>query len=205
MKTIYYVPTVHSLNEINTEIAKTLRDTDDQEVSAIWEKYEKQVKKYWQSIESWLYENSKDFHNVVIYLDSLPVLDHKYISLYFFELLSGCPTCPNYQCVKWLLDQGASLEGTDHFRLLRLFEAAHIEMIKDPDTCFFYEHWVNNIVHLRDRFIAQRIKTTLLNDSIGLLFLGCNHRTIDELRKISKNIRVIIPSVCYVSADEEGA
>lgn len=201
MRTIYHFPIIHSLNEVSVDVSKILKDTNDREILDIWEKYERRIKEYWQSIESWLHENIKDFHDVVIYLDSLPILDPEDVPLYFLELLSACPSCPNYKCVKWLIDQGASLEGTDHFRLLRLFEEAYSEMFKDPDTCLFYEHWIGNIVHRRDRFIAQRIKATLPNDRIGLLFLGWGHSATDELLKISKNIRVIMPSVCY-AADE---
>lgn len=188
MRTIYHVPIVHSFEELDELAANCLKESFGKETS---NKFNKLIKEYWREIEGWLYTTIGNFNNVIIYQDSFPLMSRRGALRYFTAVFKECPTCPNYIVIQKLLDKGAVLEGTESIRLLRVFEMMIAEMIKNPHTYEFYERFLFDIAHLRDRFIARRIVATLPEGGRGILFMGINHDVADQLRKISKEIKII--------------
>ena len=50
---------------------------------------------------------------------------------------------------------------------------------------------MDELIHLRDLFIARRIRETLAGASIGILFLGRKHRIMPELEKLPEEYTIV--------------
>jgi pheromone shutdown protein TraB len=78
------------------------------------------------------------------------------------------------------MEQGAKLEGTEDPKLL----LKEYEMLKNTQKTIHAakndEQKAQMLLRERDAFIAQRIKNTLKEEEVGILFIGLMHR-VDEV------------------------
>jgi hypothetical protein len=176
------------LDDLDDSIAAFLKEDMNSKNMA---NFNKLIEDYWNDIEKYLDQTIESFNRVVVYQDSFPIMRPALIPVYFSLILNDCPSSPHYRYIKKLLDKGAVLEGTESPKLLHAFESIQREAIKDPLNYDFYFEFLCNIAARRDRFVAQRIITTLPDGGAGILFMGLNHDVAGQLNKISKDIRII--------------
>jgi len=124
---------------------------------------------------------------VRIYQDGLPVcgFEEKIVR----EL--GEAGSYNHQLIMELIEQGATLEGTEDPQLLMQeyeMQKQNMESQAAPDQpCEERIRQAEHLLKARDAAIAKRIDATLKPGETGLVFLGALHR-LDALS--SRNIQV---------------
>ena len=95
---------------------------------------------------------------------------------------------PNYRILLKLAERGAALEGTEDPDLLRteyeliMKTAGHAPAteLAGPSEGAHAAQF-QELLDLRDRFIARRIDATLLEGEVGILFLGALHHVVQQI------------------------
>jgi len=175
MKKLIYIPIVHTevdMGSLNEEIKKQYLEKYGEEK---WKEHTKTIEKIWEGLRKKIKDLKLDAKKVRIYQDGLPLCgqEEKIIR----ELAAR--KSPNHELIVWLMEQGAKLEGTEDPKLL----LKEYEMLKNSQKTTHAakndEQKAQMVLKERDIFIAQRIKNTLKEEEIGILFIGLMHR-VDE-------------------------
>jgi len=166
-----------------------------------WERSRRAIAEFWDAIERAVDSLRLDYRKVRLYQDGLPVcgLEEKIVR----DLAAQGGS--NYRILLKLAKRGAALEGTEDPDLLRteyeliMRTAAHATAAElagpseGANAAQFQE-----LLDLRDRFIAQRIDATLLEGEVGILFLGALHHVVD---KVPATIEVVsLPEMLEAAA-----
>jgi hypothetical protein len=136
-------------------------------------------------IESW----NIDYSNTFVFQDALPYTGNpeRIIEYRIVDELASKGSANN-KLVKWLLERGTQLVGTESTELLikeyeavkkSLAEGLYREMSEPSDRR--EDEFTSSLLAQRDQFIAQRIAETLQTGQIGILFIGLQHRVQDFL------------------------
>ena len=136
-------------------------------------------------IESW----NIDYSNTFVFQDALPYTGNpeRIIEYRIVDELASKGSA-NHKLVKWLLERGTQLVGTESTELLikeyeavkkSLAEGLYREMSEPSDRR--EDEFTSSLLAQRDQFIAQRIAETLQTGQIGILFIGLQHRVQDFL------------------------
>ena len=189
MRQLYIIPIVHSRHDLGT-LEQPIRDAKSQFVSeSTLDQNQRTLESFWKElklgIESWQIDYSKIF----VFQDALPftghpdcIIEHRIVD----ELASK--GSENHKLVKWLIERGARLVGTESTELLiKEYEAVkksladgvfhQIGECDEPNQ----NDATSTLLTLRDQFIAQRIVDTLHADGVAILFIGQQHRVQDHL------------------------
>ncbi len=181
---LLYVPVLHTRRE-SEDIALSLKGTGGDKQSARPEdEYDRSVKDMWAGISSKLRETGISFPALRIYQDALPVcgMEKEIVSK-----LAGKGS-RNHQLILELLSGGARLEGTEDQRLLiKEYDCLtrFIASASGKDRGAALERYRVESAELmkqRDPFIAERIKSTLQDDEVPLVFMGVRHGLGELLR-----------------------
>jgi hypothetical protein len=150
-------------------------------------KQEAVVKYFWTTIEKSINDFGLNFLKVKIYQDSLPVCGKE------SEIVDDTAKTGsyNYLLLQTLRDKGAIIMGTESPELL-LEEYALMKRVYQPKLGQEppSPQFAQSLLDRRDEFIARRIEETLIDEEVGLLFLGLNHRIEGRL---SDDISLIQP------------
>jgi hypothetical protein len=189
MRHLYIIPIVHSRHDLGT-LEQPIRDVKSQFLqNQTLEHNQRVLDTFWEElklgIESW----NIDYSNTFVFQDSLPytgnperIIEHRIVD----ELASKGSA--NHKLVKWLLERGAQLVGTESTELLikeyeavkkSLAEGLYREMSEPSDRK--EDESASSLLEKRDQFIAQRIVETLQTGHVGILFIGLQHRVQDFL------------------------
>ena len=161
-----------------------------------WHKHQQQVDKLWNEITQQIINMGLDYERVRVYQDGLPVCDHE------LDIVRDLASqgSKNHQIVVLLVEQGATLEGTEDAALL-LEEYNYIKAISQPNFLVKkidqkkatkieekikqaleeYREKSRTLLQKRDDFIAARIDSTLKEDETGILFIGVMHEVEKKL------------------------
>ena len=125
-----------------------------------------------------------DYATIRLYQDGLPVcgIEQKIVNDLAAQGIA------NYRILLKLMDRGATLEGTEDPELLRkeygliMKTAGHAPAteLAGPSEGAHAAQF-QELLDLRDRFIARRIDATLLEGEVGILFLGALHHVVHKL------------------------
>lgn len=146
--------------------------------------YHGQAYDYWQKIEAKIKSLPYDFRKIKVYQDGLPDTKSELVEKIITEVQS-----PNYELLRWLKAQGATVVGTENPSLLKEeYELlAAIFGAKDEDSKLEaknrYQEKADSLLSLRDAYIAQKIDITLSQGELGILFLGAAHNIESVLPK----------------------
>lgn len=145
------------------------------------------VREFWSeltdAIESW----QIDYESLTVYQDALPVCEAELagVEQQIIDELADKGS-RNHQILQWLRERGAVVLGTESANLLIEEYRQMKELLEQPIESHDSESVKNlqvsqtKTLQSRDRFIANRIDTTLRDSQTGLIFLGMLHE-IDEL------------------------
>ena len=192
MKKLIYIPIVHTeidLGSLNEELKKHYLEKYGLKK---WNEHVNGILHIWEGLKERIKKLKLDYKKVKIYQDGLPVCGKE--EKIAKDLASK--KSPNHELVWWLIDQGATLCGTEdpelllqEYQLLKDIQGANTQERKKMIES--YEKEAHQLLKKRDAYIAQRIHETLKEDEVGVLFIGLLHR-VDELIEPQVSISYLI-------------
>ena len=190
MRRLLVVPVIHNHADLGS-LAEAVRARYEADLGpAAWNQREQAVAKLWNTIRERIERLHLDYQAVRVYQDGLPVCGHE---IEIARELAAAGSL-NHQLVVHLVDQGATLMGTEDPRLLIREYQMHRRQIGRRDagdlaaSCAPDE--AASLLEARDRFIAEQIARTLCPGETGLLFLGAAHR-VDALQSFDIEVETL--------------
>lgn len=189
MRQLYIIPIIHSRHDLGS-LEQPIRDAKNQFASvATIEANQRVVDFFWNELQNGIESWRLDYSNAFVFQDALPftghpdrILEHRIVD----EL--AAKGSANHKLVQWLVQQGATLQGTEstelllrEYDLVRKSLAEGMNRYDEPADSVSAGEVVETLLNQRDRFIAGRIADTLNPDQIGILFIGMHHRVQDFL------------------------
>ena len=174
MSHLLYVPVVHSSPEMGSAAASYKAAFIARFGEAKWQERNNEYNAIWQTIrrgvDAAIARRRSDRGRVKLYQDSLPVCGHE------ADLVTelAAQGSANHQLLLALMQSGATLVGTESPALL----LEEYRLLQSPDHT---DAQAAALLEQRDRFIADRIATTLGEDDLGILFIGALHRVAKYL------------------------
>jgi hypothetical protein len=187
MRRLIHIPIIHSAVDLGS-LSESVKAHYAKVVGErAWSQREQLVAELWRHIRQSIQLLHLDCRRVRIYQDGLPVCGFEDRIV---RELAGAGS-PNHQLIVELIDQGATLEGTeDPQLLLEEYElqkqCAESQAVLDQVRQERAQQ-AQRLLQARDAAIAQRIDATLRPGETGLIFLGALHRR-DALQSV--DIRV---------------
>lgn len=191
IKSLIYVPVLHTYKEVGEILLSLKKDDAVSSADISLNEQGKSIKDMWDGIYEKIHKLGISYHLIRIYQDALPVCGRE---REIVEKLAK-KSSRNHQLILELLRKGAKLEGTEDPDLLikeydslnHLISNASVSIRKYRDSFHEYKNKDAKLMEQRDAFISQRIKNTLKNGEIPLLFMGVRH----ELEKLLQQDFVI--------------
>jgi len=153
------------------------------------QEYETMATQYWQAVSEYVQRLPGDFSELRVYQDGLPDISTKIVTKIVEETQTA-----NYKLLRWLRNKGALIMGTESRPLLLQGKAALETFLNAPEeqkhaALLEYRKVSACLLEGRDKYIAQRIKATLPEGGIGILFLGLAHevkRSLEQEMEVSE-------------------
>lgn len=189
MRHLKIIPIIHSRHDLGS-LEQSVRIAKSQLMleSAV-EKQQNVVEQFWSQLQSGIEGWGIEYSTTFLYQDALPstghpeqIIEHKIVD----ELAAKGST--NHLILKWLIEKGAHLQGTESPELLlkeyeavkkSLSQGLYSDISNEADSDPNLE--ASSLLEQRDRFIAERISQTLPSGHLGILFIGLQHRVQDFL------------------------
>ncbi len=174
MRVLIRFPIIHGSEDMGNMYDVVNQNRTEEEL----QKQQAVVKYFWTTTENAINGFSLDYSKVKIYQDSLPVCG-KESDIVDDTAKTGSP---NYLLIQALRSKGATIIGTESPELL-LEEYNLMKQVYQPkpDQKSPSQEQAQSLLDRRDEFIARRIDQTLLEEEMGLLFLGLNHHIEGKL------------------------
>jgi len=182
MKTLIYVPIIHTSADLGS-IAKAVAKRGIADLGeGFWEEHEKTIEGFWDAIAKCF--DSIEVSGFKIYQDGM-IADEEVGRKIVEE--GAKKGSKNHEIVLRLLERGAILVKTEDFSLVRK-EYDYIKKLTQaksmPGRMIAYLQYRlvrNGLLRQRDEFIARQINETLERGETGILFIGAAHRIIPLL------------------------
>lgn len=189
MRKLIYVPVIHTEADMGS-VAEPLKKEYIQRYGLKrWEEHTGAINSMWRGIRKKMFDLGLDYKKTKVYQDGLPVCN-KELAIASDLAQAGNE---NYKIILELVQRGAKLVGTEDPGLL-LEEYNYIKAItrindleEKGKAIKKYEKKALDILKRRDKYIANRIRKTLMEGETGILFIGMRHK-VDE--KLSKDIKI---------------
>jgi len=179
-KKLLIIPIAHSeaeMGSLSKDISKVIEGALGKDRR---DRHRKDVDAFWWNLKGLLERVLKDveMEKVRIYQDGVPIGGDLGV-----KLVKDCAKngSPNFQIVSALIENGATLEKTEDAHLLK----EEYEILKDvvsAKTAIERERLAERnkkrlyeLTAERDRYIAGRIKESLREGMLGILFIGATH------------------------------
>lgn len=198
MRTLVYVPIIHSEVELGSVGASVRRRFTEVFGEAAWERRGAMVDAMWRGLHDALMALPFPAAGVRLYQDGLPICGHER------EIVEDLAAkgSPNHQLLLALMERGAVLMGTEDPSLL-LAEYQRIQRIErlsaqrgPAAAARLVEQEGQRLLRARDAFIARRIETSLREGEMAILLLGLLHR-VDEHLEGDFTIQHVIHSLPF--------
>jgi len=185
LRKLVYVPVLHA-REDSGQAASVLQGNEkigikDKEFNAD----HSAVGEMWAGITAKIEELNLPWNKTRIYQDGLPVSGKE---LEIVTRLTDNGSW-NHLLILNLLKKGAKLEGTENMDfLMREYDFLNVLLMKNVDTgqteaMAEYQAKSRELLKMRDEFILNRVKTTLQEGEVGIIFMGVMHRLDKMLEK----------------------
>lgn len=197
MPILYYVPIIHSAEDYGTLGPAIKKAFERQRGEMAFNRHQKDIREFWKIVEKRIETKIPDTQDLIIYQDSFPIDDREKILAHFEHLCTDDPKSPNIQLLRKLLNKGAVLEGTEDINLiieqLQLYQRATAAASVEEQNKMLAAQAKRSqeLLGLRDKFIAKRIHDTLPEFGKGILFIGRDHDVITELKKLPRKFTVV--------------
>jgi hypothetical protein len=185
MRSLYYVPTVHTVFESSGAkdiptlssdegLAAMLRAT---EIASCWQKVQ-------HVLERLVRRREIRFKRLYVYVDGLPIS----LSMARFTKRPDQLYAPTETMMNMLKAHGARIRGTEDIRLIREYAllCQRVRELRVP----LKRRTFSRIMQARDKAIAERIAKDLPKDYAALLLMGCAHQTDRYIREQAPDIRI---------------
>jgi hypothetical protein len=169
MRKLFYIPIVHTPEDLGSHLAQVKREYIAKYGLSKWDNHVEAVDKFWRELKESLLSLSVDYTKMKLYQDGLPVFGRE---MELVEELAGNGN-RNYQLLHELVKKGATIMGSEDPELLI---QERDRLLKSGATASY-----DDLMEKRDRYIAQRIDSTLKECEVGLLFIGALHKVTDKL------------------------
>jgi len=198
MRTLIYVPIIHSVADMGSMGAELKRKSISGLGEVNWQKHTDTVTGYWEAIESYFENIDIYIPGTKIYQDGMFVDGDMALKFLSEGIKSGSK---NSEIVSKLIDRGAVLMKTEDFKMVKDEYDGLQNVIKSKSTLqkiyLLLRYKIMKAVFLkrRDRFIAETIDKTLEQNETGILFIGAYHNvmqrlpgdiTVIELKEVAK-------------------
>lgn len=190
---LIYIPILHTQHDMGS-LGAAAKDTYTQKLGKkLWQHHVRAIDEMWAGIKKRIGRLKLPYPRTYIYQDGLPVCGKEK------EIVTHLASrgSPNHLILKWLMERGAAVVGTENPKLL-LQEYNFIKQILQAQNIGqrekiikAYEKAAPKLLKQRDLFIRERIDKTLPTNGIGLLFIGLLHR-IDELLPLDIRVSYLI-------------
>lgn len=184
MRNLFYVPIIHSEADLGSLAQFVKKNSTGTQTGEWWADRQRTIEAKWASIRSHLVTLPIFWPKTRIYQDGLPICDGE---LTIVRDIAGRGSL-NHRLLLELVEKGATLMGTedpsllvrDYQRMQRLVKIAQ----KPLNEKLFEEikREGDELLRLRDDFIANRIVSTLFEGETGILLIGLLHRVDEILR-----------------------
>ena len=177
-RSLNIIPIVHSTHDLGMLKDSILAGKSTAANLAVGKPGKSSVDWFWEELEKAIQASDWDFKNLFLYQDALPVgpdssgtLERKIVS----DLASKGN--PNYVILRWLMEQGAQLIGTEDPSLLLEEYQLVKQTLENPSRLDGQpDSKTDHLLHRRDSYIADRIHQTLPDYGSGVIFLGMLHQ-----------------------------
>lgn len=186
MPKLNIIPIIHSRQDLGS-LDVPVQDIKDKLLSSSSVRSSQSaVETFWKELKSGIESWQTEFDRLVIYQDALPFTGHpdRIIEQKIVHDLAAKGS-PNHLLLAWLMEQGATVMGTESTELLlKEYEAVRKSL---ADGAVGYDEvsdevsYASSLLSQRDQFIAGRIRDTLQDNQVGILFIGMLHRVEDYL------------------------
>ena len=180
---LIWVPILHSQADLGS-IRDSVANVAKNELGPrVWALHLEAVDELWSEIRRRIVSAGLEFGRVRVYQDGLPVCGYE-LDIVRELARNGSANC---RLVLELVEKGAHLTGTESPALLRQEYELIRKAVNEPHArtagraAGRHHQESRQVLQERDRFIAQRIATTLQAGETGLLFLGLLHSLADCL------------------------
>jgi hypothetical protein len=188
MKTLIYVPIIHTSADLGS-LAKDVAARGIVDLGAeLWEEHIRTVEGFWDAISE--YFDSMNVSGMKIYQDGMVAEGEIGEKIVEEGRKSGSK---NFELLSRLLKKGAFLVKTEDFNLVReerdrLLCITRAKTISQKISAFIkYKLTKNQLLNKRDKFIRERIDETLNHGEKGIVFIGAYH---DIKKRLPKDIQI---------------
>lgn len=182
MRHLYYVPIIHTEADLGSLAQVVKRSVAEAQTNEWWADRQRSIEAKWASIRDQLLALPISWPHVRIYQDALPICNGELAIVNDIAAKGSL----NHQLLLEMVERGATLMGTENpYLLIRDYQRMQrlVKLAREPLNVGVFEQIKregDELLRLRDTFIAQRIDTTLQAGEIGILLIGLMHR-VDEL------------------------
>ena len=151
---------------------------------------------YWRNVFDYVRSLPFDFSKLKVYQDGLPNVSPELVT---YVVNRAKPV--NYDILRWLRKQGADIVGTEdpelldkEYNLLQATLITHSTEEKYVEAKLNYNRMKPTYSKIRSEYIAQRIKATLPEGGMGILFIGLAHemkRLLEQEMEVSEPETII--------------
>jgi hypothetical protein len=191
-RTLIYIPIIHDQADMGNLRESVRQATLRKLGEKTWRRKVKLVDQIWTEAETIIDNLRLSFDKVRIYQDGLPVCGRE-IDIVTDLAKAGSR---NHRLLLSIMEKGATVMGTESAELLveeyQLFKSIlntrNSKKTPKIDEC--RKALSESLLERRDRYIADRINTTLREGETGILFLGLLHNLE---KRFDKDIKLIFP------------
>ena len=192
MRTLIVIPIIHTEQDMGSLREEIKQEYITQYGDQKWTEHLKSIDQVWSGIRQMIAALALPYTRVRLYQDGLPLCG-KEAGIIKEVAAQGSQ---NHQLLVELMAQGAQLMGTEDPSLLlqeyQLLQSALGGEKRGHEN--LQQEQSRGLLAQRDRFIAGRIKATLLAGEIGLLFVGMAH-SVEPLLERDILTRHLLPSL----------
>ena len=191
-RTLIYIPVIHDQADMGN-LRESVRQAALRKLGEkTWRRKVKLVDQIWTEAETIIDNLRLSFDKVRLYQDGLPVCGRE-IDIVTDLAKAGSR---NHRLLLCIMEKGATVMGTESAELLveeyQLFKsilnARNSKKTPKIDEC--RKALSESLLERRDRYVADRINSTLREGETGILFLGLLHNLE---KRFDKDIKLIFP------------
>ncbi len=181
MRRLIHVPIVHTGADMGSLLPGAKAEFLSRYTQREWQEHIETIEQFWRNLRERIDGFGLDYARTYVYQDGLPVCGKE------LQIVTDLARrdSRNHQLILWLVDQGATLVGTEapkllleEYELMRNVFAAAAQERAAGKAC---QKEADDLLKRRDAYIRKRIDATLPDDGTGLLLIGLVHRVHEGL------------------------
>lgn len=184
MRKLVYVRVIHTSADMGSLSERLQEEIISRIGREKWEETQNLIRKFWSELEKELFGLNLDFEHTKIYQDGLPIGGETGMKIVHTTASLGSQ---NYRLIEKLVKNKVEIVATESPELL--IEERNLQMDiynsstkKEKEAAKKrYEIRKGSLLQDRDKYIASRINSTLMDGETGILFIGAEHKVIPWL------------------------